>query len=263
MDKNVLIAFGLTLFAGMATGIGSVLAFFTKRTDKKILSFSLGFSAGVMVYISFVELLAGSMAKLSLLKGQMAGSAIAIGAFFCGMIVMMVIDLMVPEAENPHEPHAVEEMQKKKHFVRMGKFTALAIALHNFPEGLATFIVSLDNFKVGLLMAIAVAIHNIPEGVSISVPIYFATGSKRKAFWLSFLCGLSEFLGAVLGYTVLRPFLTESVLEVLLAGVAGTMVYISLDELLPAAREFGTQHNAILGVIAGMAVMAFSLILMA
>lgn len=265
MNQNVLLAFALTAFAGLATGIGSALAFFSKRTNKKLLSVALGFSAGVMLYVSFIEIFAKAKDSLTATHGNIPGTWITVLSFFAGISLIMLIDLLIPEPENPHSLHTVkesmDETQREKHLLRMGKFTALAIAIHNFPEGLATFAAALNSPTLGVSIAIAIAIHNIPEGVSVSVPIYFATGSRKKAFWLSFLSGLSEPFGALVGYTVLRSFFTDTTFGILFASVAGIMVYVSLDELLPAAREHGTGHLAIAGTIAGMAVMALSLLL--
>jgi len=265
MDKNVLLAFLLTAFAGLATGIGSALAFFSKRTNKRFLSAALGLSAGVMIYVSFVEILAKARDSLVASHGQIKGTWAAVLSFFGGMLLIMVIDLLIPSAENPHEIHSVEEMkdpsQRDRHLMRMGMFTALAIAIHNFPEGLATFAGALANPALGLSIAVAIAIHNIPEGISVSIPIFFATGSRKKAFWFSFLSGISEPLGALIGYTILRSFFSDTTFGILFGSVGGIMVYVALDELLPAAREYGTGHLAICGAMAGMAVMAISLLL--
>jgi len=265
MEENVLFAFGLTAFAGLATGIGSALAFFSKRTNERFLSGSLGFSAGVMIYVSFVEIFVKARDSLVAAQGEARGAWLAVLSFFAGIGVIMLIDLLIPSPDNPHSLHSVEESQdpnqREKHLMRMGMFTALAIAIHNFPEGLATFAGALRDPAIGISIAVAIAIHNIPEGISVSVPVFFATGSRRKAFWLSFLSGLSEPLGALIGYTVLRSFFSDTTFGVLFASVAGVMVYVSLDELLPAAREYGTAHVAIGGLIAGMGVMALSLLL--
>lgn len=264
---NVLIAFGLTLFAGLSTGIGSALAFFTKHTNKKLLSLSLGFSAGVMIYISFVEIFAEARKLLAGSLGDVKGYWITVLAFFGGILVIGIIDRLIPSYENPHEMHEIEEMKTihKKHeckkMMRMGTFVALAIAIHNFPEGMATFSSALIDLKLGIPIAIAIAIHNIPEGIAISFPIYCATGKKKKAFFYSLLSGLAEPIGALIGYFILLQFMTNTVLGVLFASVAGIMVFISLDELLPAAREYGEHHLAIYGLIGGMAVMAMSLLL--
>lgn len=265
MDDNLILAFGLTAFAGLSTGIGSALAFFTRKTNKNFMSFALGFSAGVMIYISLVEIIAKARNSLVSYHGEIAGSWLTVAAFFGGILVILIIDFLVPSHENPHEAHTIEEIREgsksEDKFLRMGKFTAIAIAIHNFPEGLATFAAALNDTTLGISIAVAIAIHNIPEGVSVSVPIFFSTGSKAKAFWYSFLSGLSEPLGALIGYFLLRPFFSENTFGILFASVAGIMVYVSLDELLPAAKEFDTGHVSIIGVILGMVVMAISLLL--
>ena len=265
MGENVLLAFTLTALAGLCTGIGSALAFFTKRTNKAFLSGSLGFSAGVMIYVSLVEIFVKAQDALVEVHGDVAGAWITVGAFFGGIFVIALIDRLIPSYENPHEAHPIEEMHEEaaqeRRLMRMGLFTALAIGIHNFPEGLATFFGALSDPAVGIAIAAAIAVHNIPEGISVSVPVYFATGSKKKAFWLSFLSGVSEPVGAIIGYTILKPFFSPTVFGLLFAGVAGIMVFVSLDELLPTAKEYGKGHIAIYGLIAGMAVMALSLLL--
>lgn len=274
MELNtVLFAFGLTLFAGLATGIGSALAFFTRTTNTRFLSVALGFSAGVMIYVSFVEIFVKARDELMSAQGEVAGTWITVLSFFGGIALIAFIDKLVPNYENPHELHSIEEMDKALESLpdneahdfgklkRMGIFTALAIGIHNFPEGLATFTAALTDPNLGIAIAVAIAIHNIPEGIAVSVPIYFATGSRAKAFKLSFLSGLSEPIGAIVGYLLLMPFLSPTIFGILFAGVAGIMVFISLDELLPAAEEFGEHHLSIYGMIAGMGVMALSLLL--
>jgi len=267
MDNNIIFAFGLTLFAGLSTGIGSAIAFFARKTNTKFLSISLGFSAGVMIYVSLIEIFQKAKIALTSELGEVKGYAFTVLAFFGGMLIIALIDKLIPSYENPHEMHRVEEMEegsslkKKQKLMRMGLFTALAIGIHNFPEGLATFTAALSNPSLGIAIAVAIAIHNIPEGIAVSVPIYYATGDKRKAFRLSFLSGLAEPVGALVGYLLLMPFLTPTVFGVLFAAVAGIMVFISLDELLPAAREYGEHHLSIYGLVGGMAVMAVSLLM--
>ncbi len=265
--ESILIAFGFTLFAGLATGIGSALAFFTKRTNTVFLSVSLGFSAGVMIYVSMIEIFAKAKTTLIGEYGEVTGTWYTVAAFFGGILLIALIDRLIPEFENPHEIHKVEDISdivqeaKTKKLLKMGLFSALAIAIHNLPEGLATFTAALLDPKLGLAIAVAIAIHNIPEGIAVSIPLYYATGSKRKAFILSFLSGLAEPLGALIGFLLLMPYLSDTLFGVLFAAVAGIMVFISLDELLPTAREYGKPHSAIYGLIAGMAVMAVSLLL--
>lgn len=267
METNaILFAFGLTLFAGLSTGIGSILAFFTKTTNTKFLSFSLGFSAGVMIYVSLIEIFQKAKESLTQELGMKSGSWITVLAFFGGIFFIALIDKVIPSHENPHEIKKVEDItdekaNKNKKLMKMGTFTALAIAIHNFPEGLATFTAAITDPALGIAIAVAIAIHNIPEGIAVSVPIYYATNNKRKAFWHSFASGLAEPVGAMIGYLLLMPFMTPVVFGILFAAVAGIMVFISLDELLPAAREFGKHHLSIYGLILGMIVMAVSLVL--
>jgi len=265
MDIRFLIPFLLTLGAGLATGIGSAVAFFARRTNKRLLAFSLGLSGGVMVYVSFVELFRQADEILSAILGARWGSVCAVAAFFAGILLIGVIDRLVPSAENPHEAHTVEEMDAKPSnpkLMRMGMMTALAIAIHNFPEGIATFTAAVDNMTLGVAIAVAIAIHNIPEGIAVSVPIFYATGDRKRAFRLSLLSGLAEPVGALLAWAVLMPFMSPGLMGCVLAGVAGIMVFISIDELLPAAREYGEAHISIYGVVTGMALMAASLILL-
>jgi ZIP family zinc transporter len=265
--NNVVLAFGLTLFAGLSTGIGSAIGFFAKTTNTRLLAVSLGFSAGVMLYVSFVEILAKARDALGAAFGATPGAWATAGAFFGGILFIGLIDRFVPAAENPHEMrdveqlHPSEERRKKTELLRMGFFTALAVGIHNFPEGLATFVAALGDPALGLSIAVAIAIHNIPEGVAVSVPVYYATGSRRKAFFYSFLSGLAEPVGAAVGFLLLMRFFNDVVFGVLFAGVAGIMVYISLDELLPSAEKYGEHHLSIYGLIAGMVVMAVSLLL--
>ncbi len=264
--NNILFAFGLTLIAGLSTGIGSALAFFTKKTNTKFLAISLGFSAGVMIYVSMVEIYVKAKDSLVSELGLKMGSWVTVAAFFGGMLLIAIIDKVIPNEENPHHLHNVEEIKESKvqvedNLMRTGLFTALAVGIHNFPEGLATFISALQEPTIAIPITVAIAIHNIPEGISISVPIYYATGDRKKAFKYSFLSGLAEPIGALVGYLILMPFLNDMMFGIIFAVVAGIMIYISLDELLPSAQKYGEHHLSIGGLIAGMAVMAVSLLL--
>ncbi|MDA3881032.1 MAG: zinc transporter ZupT [Prolixibacteraceae bacterium] len=273
MIDNFWIAALLTLFAGLSTGIGSALAFFTNRTNTKLLSYILGFSAGVMIYVSFVEIFPSALDELVLSFSEKRSLFYTIASFFAGMLIIALIDKFIPSMENPHEVRPVEDMhdtrkeEKFNRLYRMGIMTAIALAIHNFPEGIATFMSALNDPKVGVAIALAIAIHNIPEGIAISVPIYYATGSRRKAFLLSFSSGLAEPVGGLLAYLFIMPFLTTATsgifTGIILAAVAGIMVFISLDELLPTAEEYGEHHLSIYGVVSGMLVMALSLFVLA
>jgi len=267
MAEDLLLAFGLTLMAGLATGIGSILAFFTSSTNTKFLSLALGFSAGVMIYVSMIEIFVKAQDALVSELGTKFGSWMTVIGFFGGMLLIALIDKFIPKQGNPHELKKVEDMNTNEKgindpaLLKMGTFTALAIAIHNFPEGIATFTSAIQDPSLGIAIAIAIAIHNIPEGIAVSVPVYFATGDKKKAFKLSFLSGLSEPVGAIVAYLILMPFLNDIMFGMIFAGVAGIMVFISLDELLPAAKKYDEAHISIYGLIGGMAVMAVSLLL--
>ncbi len=258
----MLIAFLLTAVAGLATGIGSTIAFF-KKSSKRFLSVSLGFSAGVMIYVSMIEIFPKAQESLGSYLGLKTGTIVTIAAFFGGMLLIGIIDKLIPKETNPHETKPAQgfadKVAGKDKLMRTGIFTALAIGIHNFPEGLATFVSALQSPSIAVPIVVAIALHNIPEGVAVSVPIYYATGSRRKAFLYSFLSGLSEPVGAVIGYLLLMPLMNDLVFGILFASVAGIMVFISLDELLPSAREYGEHHLSIYGLVAGMVIMAVSL----
>lgn len=270
MDHTALFAFSLTLIAGLSTGIGSLIATFAKRANTKFLSISLGFSAGVMLYVSFMEIIPKSQDILSEAMGGKLGVLVAMISFFSGMALIAIIDKLLPISKSHHERPIVykdgkipekAEPNKEEKLLRMGLFTALAIAIHNFPEGIATFLSALQHPALGLSITMAIAIHNIPEGISVYIPIYYATGKKKMAFAYSFLSGLAEPIGALLGYFLLRPYLSGALFGIIFACVAGIMVFISLDELLPTAHDYGEPDLSILGVVGGMIIMALSLYL--
>jgi ZIP family zinc transporter len=299
--SSILLAFGLTTFAGLATGVGSVIAFTAKRTNYRFLSVAMGFSAGVMLYVSFVEIFFKGATALTEIYGDRWGEWINVAAFFGGVLLIGLIDNLIPSAENPHEVYSEAEIASlhdqatplpdsvatdgagdgtpltqahsyhsaNRKLMRMGIFTALAIGIHNFPEGVATFLAVLEDPTLGLAITVAVALHNIPEGISVSVPIFYATGNRRKAFVYSVASGLAEPVGAGIAYLLLRIFFTgdegvfpPQVMGIIFGAVAGIMVYISLDELLPTSRAYGRGHDSLFGLVAGMAVMALSLLLL-
>lgn len=281
--EQISIAMLLTLFAGFSTAIGSIIAFFSRKDDLRVLSLGLGFSAGVMIYISFMEILPTALKDFKNHYDSHWAELLGLACFFGGILISLLIDKLIPEDVNPHEPkedlselkicplpqkgqnppkfHPGEKLHQinTKALKRTGIFTALAIAIHNFPEGFATFISSLDNLTLGIAIAIAVAIHNIPEGLAVSLPIYHATGDKKKAFIYSALSGLAEPLGAFVGALILLPFIGDLTLAISFAVIAGIMVFISLDELLPAAKTYDKAHDSLYGLIVGMAIMALSL----
>ena len=259
--SEILFAFFLTTVAGLSTGIGSGIALLAKRTNKNFLSLSLGFSAGIMIYVSFMEMMPTALSGLTDAFGSKIGTLYLILSFFGGIVLINLIDFLIPEQVNPHEAHGVEEMQGDARLKRTGIMVALSIAIHNFPEGIATFTSALTSLDIAIPITVAIAIHNIPEGIAVAVPIYHASGSRKKAFWYSFLSGMSEPVGALLAFAFLFRFWTPTLNGIILAGVSGIMVFISLDELLPTAEKYGKHHLAIIGVVVGMLVMALSLFL--
>lgn len=265
-NRDVLIAFSLTLAAGLATALGSALAFFSKTSNERMLALGLSFSAGAMIFVSFMEIIPKATDYIGEAAGASAGWLV-LGGFAVGVLVIAGFDRLIPKSENPHEPHRIEEIGsteaqrqiKMKGLKRIGILTALGIALHNFPEGLATFLAALEDPRVGVTIAIAIALHNIPEGISVAVPMYYATGSRFKACMYSALSGLAEPVGAIVGFLIFGPFLSPLVFGFLFAFVAGVMVFISLDELLPTAKLFDKGHDTVYGVVGGMFLMGMSL----
>lgn len=256
------IVMGLTTIAGLATGIGGLLAFFSRpgKDNGRFLSASLGFSGGVMVFISLAELMPEARHALVGEYGSPHGGLLAMLALAAGMVITAVIDKMIPEVENPHHVRSEEEFNhagdasedERRKLGRSGLMFALAIGIHNFPEGLATFAGGLSGMDVALPLTCAIALHNIPEGIAIAVPIFYATGSRKKAFMYSLFSGLAEPVGALIGFLILMPFLSATLLAVLFAIVAGIMIYITFDELLPMAETYGQHHIVLAGLLLGM-----------
>lgn len=277
--NGIVSALLMTLIAGSATGIGGALVLFKKKISSNFLAGALGLSAGVMIFISLAELYPEAQAEImTSTSGKFAETWVLV-AFFIGMGIITLIDFLIPEYENPHEAPGLtleartpavgmlEQTGKEKALHRLGLMSALAIAIHNFPEGIATFVGALNNPEVGAGITFAIAIHNIPEGIAVAIPIYYATRSKGKALIYATLSGFSEVIGALLCLAVTATFGIELsgggvIFPLILSAVAGIMIYISLDELLPTAEKYGKHHIAIAGVVAGMAIMAVSLLLM-
>jgi ZIP family zinc transporter len=249
--ENIWIPIMITTLAGLSTGIGSVASLFIKEFKHTLLSVTLGFSAGVMVYVSFVELLRNAIDGVGFTYANLG--------FFGGVIFMFLIDRLVP---HNYFEEQVKGTPEDKKLMATGTFTALGIAIHNFPEGMGVLFSSISDLSLGIPLAVAIAVHNIPEGIAVSMPIYYATKSRKTAFLYSFFSGVAEPLGAIIGFFILRPFLNDFVLSMTLAAVGGIMVFISFDELLPLSFETGEEHIAIVGAIFGMVVMAVSLALL-
>ncbi len=255
--SNVGVAIILTALAGLSTSIGGLVAIFSKNTNKKFLAFSLGISAGVMLYVSFMELLTKAIGTMTVDYGAKLGTTLAAASFFCGMFLAAFIDKFIPEADMLS---IANNRTCESKLMRTGLVTALALGIHNFPEGMATFVSALQSPVMAIPIVAAIAIHNIPEGIAVAVPIYFATNDKKRAFLYTVASGIAEPVGAVVGYLILMPYISELVNAYVFAVVAGLMVFISVDELLPSAREYSQSHLAVYGLIAGMIVMAVSLI---
>lgn len=277
METSVGRALLLSLLAGMSTGVGSLISYFMPRPKPWHLSLFLGFSGGVMLYVSFAELLHHSILQVGFLRANLA--------FFIGIIFIALIDILIPheykrEKVKDSHSHIVNRLipvsapgtdlsltKRVKRsrpassvLFRTGMLTAIGITIHNFPEGLAVFSSGITgDTTFGIMVAVAIALHNIPEGISVAIPILESTGSRNKAFLYSFASGLAEPLGALMGYAVLMPFLTPTFIYTLIAFAAGIMVFISIDELLPAAHMYGNEHVVIVGTVAGMLLMAVSI----
>lgn len=254
------VALSLALLAGLATAVGGAIGVSQRRMSTRFLAGSLGFSAGVMLYVSFVELLAMAQKTLTSEFGG-GGPWWTMAGFFGGILLIGVIDRLVPAVINPHELSGSDDAadRRRGRMMRTGVLTAGALAIHNFPEGFAVFLAATQTPAVAVPVVVAIAIHNIPEGIAVAVPVAYATGSRRKGFYYSLLAGLAEPVGALVGFLVLQAFLGPVAMAIAFAGVAGIMVFVSLDELLPAAHDFGHHHTTIYGLVAGMAVMGASL----
>ena len=276
--NGIISALLLTLIAGAATGIGGALVLFKKKISSDFLAGALGLSAGVMIFISMAEMFPESQEMIAGTR-LTHGEAFVLVAFFVGMGIITLIDFAIPEYENPHEAPGLslesktaavgmlEQTGNEKAMHRLGLLSALAIAVHNFPEGIATFIGALNDPEMGAGITFAIAIHNIPEGIAVAIPIYYATKSKGKALLYATLSGMSEVIGALLCLAVTAIFGIEltgggPAFPLVMSAVAGIMIYISLDELLPTAEKYGKHHIAIAGVVGGMAIMGISLLIM-
>ncbi len=265
MEQTIIIAFAVTVLAGLATLIGWLAVIRGTTANPRLLSFGLAFAAGAMVYVSLVEIFVKSQESfMSALwfsgSDEQSPYAMATLMLFAGVAVVIMLDRLVP---NPHGK--LEQPGRSQgpdpFLARAGLIAAAAITAHNIPEGLATFYSTLDDPTVGSSLAIAIAIHNIPEGVTIALPIFYATGSKTKAFIWTLVSALAEPIGALLGYFILGGNPDAMTYGVLFGMIAGVMVFLSLDELLPMAKRYAKGHETVYGMVFGMALLASSLVL--
>ncbi|MDR0645886.1 MAG: zinc transporter ZupT [Elusimicrobiota bacterium] len=264
MQQNILFALLLSFLAGAATLAGGFISFIVKKDDMKIFSIGMGFSAGVMIFVSFMELLPVSIEAINSVYSIKTARWIGTSAFFGGIILAGIIDQLIPEHHITDDeiPTGIRQTINSNKIKKVGIFTALAMAVHNFPEGLATFMSALESPALGISICAAIGIHNVPEGMAVAMPIYSATNSRKKALWYSALSGMAEPLGAAIGFLFLRNIYDSLTAGIVFAAVAGIMIYISFDELLPTANEYGDGHKEILGVLVGMFVMAISLLML-
>jgi ZIP family zinc transporter len=250
MDGTIGFALLLSTLAGMSTTLGSLLGVVVRKPGPRLLTLTLGFSGGVMIHVAYVELLQSGI--------DAVGFGPAHVAFFGGIVAMFIIDATVPHYFMA-ERHLVENTGQNAQLFRAGLFVALGVGIHNFPEGMASFVGALQERSLGVAIAAAIALHNIPEGLAIAAPVYASTGSRSKAVLWSFLGGMTEPLGAALTALLLLPSLDQRLLNYVLSAVAGIMVFISVDELVPVCRSFGEEHLSIVGIVAGMVIMTLGL----
>lgn len=261
LPQNFVPAMLITLFAGLATAIGGGIAFIVKKDNLKALSVGLGFSAGVMIFLSFTDILPEA-GKLLAVNFPHKYEWLVYGGFIIGIVVAMLIDYFLPDHIDTEEVLNPDSPCKHHHKIkRAGLFTAVAICVHNFPEGMATFLTTTQNITLGISVGLAIAIHNIPEGIAVALPIYHVTGKKRYAMLYAALSGITEPIGAVVGLFLFSLFLPQIMIGMLMAAVAGIMIYLSFDTLLPLAREYGNWHLSMVGIVSGMLVIWVSLIL--
>lgn len=257
IDTNLVFAFGICGAAALATVLGSLFVAFSREPNPRLLAFGLAFAGGAMVYVSMIEIVAKSQASFSELYDPRTAYIYTTLAFFAGIAALTLLDNIIPK---PHDM-ILSEKNEIVRIKRVSLFATLAITAHNFPEGLATFLATLDNPVVGTSLAAAIAIHNIPEGISIAIPVYYATGSRKKAVLATGLSALAEPAGAIIGYVILAPFLGPLIFAIVFGMIAGAMVFLALDELLPTAKRYAKGHETVYGIIGGMGVLATSLIL--
>ena len=261
IPQNFIPAMMITLFAGLATTIGGGIAFILKKNDLKALSVGLGFSAGVMIFLSFTDMLPEADKLLSTNFPNNHEWLTYLG-FIIGLVLAIAIDYFLPDhidEEDVLHPDAPSHRDYK--IKRAGLFTAIAICVHNFPEGMATFFTTTQDIVLGLSVGLAIAIHNIPEGIAVALPMYHVTGKKRYAMLYAALSGITEPIGALVGMVLFGMFLPQVLVGMLMSAVAGIMIYISFDTLLPLAKEYGNWHRSLIGILSGILVIWISLIL--
>jgi zinc transporter, ZIP family len=257
LDSAFLAAFLLTLGAGLASVIGAALIFVKGANRPGFLGFALGASAGAMIFISLVEIVPKSFEGIETLMDPRSAAVFGMVAFLFGMGGIALVDRALPQ-----QAFSADFNRNRVALKRTGIMVAVAVAVHNLPEGLGTFLIAYQDVAVGAVFALAIALHNIPEGVAIAVPLKIATGKRGYAFGAAALAGLAEPIGGLIGFLILRPYLNEGVLGFVLAAIAGLMTYIAIESLMPAARDMRRASIASAGLVTGVAVMGLSLALL-
>ncbi|MDL2206894.1 zinc transporter ZupT, partial [Eubacteriales bacterium OttesenSCG-928-N13] len=242
MDVRAWQALLLALLAGLSTLLGAVITLFTRGKNLRLISISLGFAAGIMISVSTIDLYPTALALFQQSMGERQAVLLSVAFLALGIVVAFLLDMLVP-----HDPYdAGTGAAPHKDLFRVGLVSMLAIGLHNFPEGIATFMAGYEDLTMGISIAIAIALHNIPEGISVAMPVYFATGSRKKAFLYTLYSGIAEPIGALLAFLVLRPFVNSTVLAAVFSGISGIMIYISIEELIPSSRQYGHNRSALI-----------------
>ena len=251
LDKNSIFPLILSTIAGLSTVLGAVIVFFTKNRNERFLTFALGFSAGVMITVSFTDLFPTAENAISKYHGKVSGILWSILFLLIGALMAYLIDSFIPAEEKGTVPKVKNDFDN----FRVGLVSTIALMIHNFPEGIATFVSSYQDTRLGLSVTFAIALHNIPEGIAIAMPIYFATKSRFKAIKYSFLSGMAEPLGALIAFLCLKPFINELILGIIFAVVCGIMLYISFAELIPSSRKYGYTRISLASIFLGICIM--------
>ncbi|MGL5351846.1 MAG: zinc transporter ZupT [Clostridium sp.] len=244
----------LSVLAGLSTVIGAFIVFFSKSENKKLITFSLSFSAGVMITISFTDLFPQAERTLSKYNGNVSGIFFSLLFLIIGAFIAMLIDSFIPSEDKSNSTNITNDSK----LFRVGFVSMIALMLHNFPEGIATYVSAYEDTALGIYIAVAIALHNIPEGISIAMPIYYSTGSKLKAFKYTFYSGIAEPAGAIIAFIFLKPFINEIILSVIFAIVSGIMLYIAFAELIPAARKYGHHKTYLFSLFLGICIIPIS-----
>lgn len=234
-------AFLISTIAGMSTLLGGIIIFLNIKENKiqKFISFCLAFSIAIMIGISITDLIPSSFFNILFNFKLSKAIFIILLSFIIGVVTVLFINKLM-------------DKQDSNSLYKLGILSMFALMLHNFPEGIATFIGSVQDEALGIKLSLAIMFHNIPEGISIAVPIYYATGSKKKALYNTFLSGLAEPLGALLAYIFLKNYITDVMISIVLLFVAGIMITLSIQEMLPKALSYKENKFIYLGLFIGI-----------